>query len=138
MTERRLRVAILGLSLLGAGIAAYLTVAHLAHVQLACATGGCETVQTSRYAEIGGVPVAALGLGGYLVLAASALRMDELARLAGFAVALAGVLFAGYLVYVQAAVLDAWCQWCLASDALLLLLAPTTLLRAVRGDPPGG
>jgi hypothetical protein len=39
---------------------------------------------------------------------------------------------------VQAAVLDAYCQWCLASDALLLLLVPVTLLRVVRADPPGG
>ncbi len=138
MSDRRLRAAILALSTLGAGIAAYLTVAHVAHVRVACATGGCETVQTSRYAELAGVPVAALGLAAYLVLAASAASRADLARALGFATALAGLAFAGYLLYVQAAVLGAYCQWCLASDALLCLLAPATLLRVVRADPPGG
>ena len=139
MSDRRLRAAILVLSALGAGIAAYLTVAHLAHVRVACATGGCETVQTSRYAELAGVPVAALGLAalprprrerrapGPTSPARSASRPRS-----------AGLAFAGYLLYVQAAVLGAYCQWCLASDALLCLLAPATLLRVVRADPPGG
>ena len=138
MGDRRLRAAILVLSALGAAIAAYLTVTHVAHVRVACATSGCETVQTSRYAELAGVPVAALGLAAYLVLGASAVLGSDLARAAGLTAALAGLGFAGYLLYVQAAVLDAYCQWCLASDALLLLLVPVTLLRVVRADPPGG
>jgi uncharacterized membrane protein len=138
VSDRRLRAAILVLSALGAGIAAYLTVTHLAHVRVACATGGCETVQTSRYAELAGVPVAALGLAAYVVLGASAAFRADLARAAAFAVALSGLAFAAYLLYVQAAVLDAYCQWCLASDAIMLLLVPATLLRVVRGDPPGG
>jgi uncharacterized membrane protein len=138
MSDGRLRAAIVVLSTLGAGIAAYLTVAHVTHVRVACATGGCETVQTSRYAELAGVPVAALGLAAYLVLAASAASGADLARALGFATALAGLAFAAYLLYVQAAVLDAYCQWCLASDALLCLLAPATLLRVVRAGPPGG
>ena len=138
MTDRRLRAAILVLSALGAGVAGYLTVAHLAHVQVACATGGCETVQTSRYAELVGVPVAALGVVGYVVLAASAASGGDPARVLGFAAALAGLSFAAYLLYVQAVVLDAYCQWCLASDAILVLLVPLTLLRVVRADPPAG
>jgi uncharacterized membrane protein len=138
VSERRLRIAVAVLSALGAGIAAYLTVAHLADVRVACATGGCETVQTSRYAELGGVPVAALGLAAYVVLAATAASRTDLARAVGFATALAGLAFAGYLLYVQAAVLDAYCQWCLGSDAILALLVPVTLLRAVRAGPPGG
>jgi uncharacterized membrane protein len=138
VSDRRLRAAILALSTLGAGIAAYLTAAHLAHVRVACATGGCETVQTSRYAELAGVPVAALGLGAYLLLGASAAFGADLARAAGLAVALSGLVFAVYLLYIQAAVLDAYCQRCLASDAIMLLLVPATLLRVVRVDPPGG
>jgi uncharacterized membrane protein len=133
----RLRGAILVLSLTGAGIAAYLTVAHLAHAQVACTIGGCETVQTSRYAAIAGVPVAAIGLAGYLVLVWTAVARGELARAIGFAAALTGLAVAMVLLYVQAAVLHAFCQWCLASDAILLLLVPATLLRAWRGAPPG-
>ena len=138
LTDRRLRAAILVLSALGAGIAAYLTYAHLAHAQVSCFTGGCETVQASHWSELAGVPVAALGLGGYVVLAASASSRSELARALGLAAALGGFAFAVFLIYVQAFELQAWCQWCLASDAVLTLLVPATLLRAVRADPPDG
>lgn len=129
MTERRLRIAIGLLSLLGAGIAAYLTAAHLADASLLCATGGCETVQRSRYAELAGVPVAALGLAGYVAIAATAAARTERWRAAGFVLALTGLAFAGYLVWVQVGVLHAICQWCLGSDAILALLVPATLLR---------
>jgi uncharacterized membrane protein len=138
MSDRRLRGAVLVLSAAGAGIAAYLTVTHLAHVAVACTTGGCETVQTSRYAEVLGVPVAAIGLAGYLVLAGTAVARGELARALGFGAALTGFAVAMVLLYVQAAVLHAYCQWCLASDAILVLLVPLTLLRALRAAPPDG
>jgi len=138
MSDRRLRATILVLSLLGAAVAGYLAVTHLVHVPVACATGGCETVQTSRYSELAGVPVAALGVGAYVVLAASAASTSDPARVLGFTAALTGLSFAVYLLYVQAVVLDAYCQWCLASDALLILLVPLTLLRVVRVDPPAG
>jgi uncharacterized membrane protein len=138
VTDRRLRGAVLLLSAVGAGIAAYLTVAHFAHVPVACTTGGCETVQRSRYAEVVGVPVAVIGLVGYLVLAGTAAAQGELARAFGFLAALTGFAVAMVLLYVQAAVLHAYCQWCLASDVIIVLLLPLTLLRALRAAPPGG
>lgn len=137
MSDRRLRGAVLLLSAGGAAIAAYLTAAHLAHVEVACATGGCETVQTSRYSVVAGVPVAAIGLAGYLVLAWTATRRGERARAAGFLAAVAGLAVAMVLLYVQAAILHAFCQWCLASDAILVVLVPLTLLRAAGGARPG-
>ncbi len=136
MTDGRLRAAVVFLSAVGAGIAAYLTVVHLAHVPVSCVTGGCETVNTSSYAEVAGIPVAAIGLAGYLVLAGSGITRGELGRALGLAAALTGFAVAMVLLYVQAAVLHAFCQWCLASDAILILLVPLTLLRALRGAPP--
>jgi uncharacterized membrane protein len=128
-SDERLRGAILVLSALGAGIAAYLTYAHLVHVQLSCVTSGCETVQTSRYADLAGVPVAAFGLAGYVVLGATAASRADLARAIGLAAAVGGLVFAAYLLYVQAALIGAFCQWCLASDVILLLLVIATSLR---------
>jgi uncharacterized membrane protein len=138
VSDGRLRAAILLLSALGAAVAGYLTAAHLGGVRLACVTGGCETVQGSRYSELAGVPVALLGLAGYAVVGASAAARTELVRALAFAAALGGLLFAAYLLYVQAAVLDAYCQWCLASDAILALLVPLTFLRVARAGPPRG
>jgi uncharacterized membrane protein len=129
ISDRRLRGAVLALSALGAGIAAYLTYARLAHVSVACATSGCETVQTSRYSELAGLPVAALGLAGYLLLAATAASAQDLARAIGLAAASGGLVFAGYLLYAQAALIGAFCQWCLASDLILLLLVVANALR---------
>jgi len=129
MSDRQLRLAVVALSTIGAGIAAYLTYAHVTGTQLACATGGCETVQHSRYSELAGVPVAALGVAGYVTLAATAAFRSDLVRAAGAACALAGFAFGAYLIYVQVAVIDALCQWCLTSDGVLTLLVPVTVLR---------
>ena len=129
MTDRRLRVAVAVLSTVGAGIAADLTYAHVTGSPLACATGGCEIVDHSRYSELAGIPVAALGLAGYIALATTAAFRSDIVRAAGAAFALAGFAFAAYLIYVQVALIDALCQWCLTSDGVLTLLVPVTLLR---------
>jgi uncharacterized membrane protein len=129
VSERALQIVVGALATSGAAVAAYLTYARFTHTALACATGGCETVQSSGYAEVAGIPVAILGLGAYLTILATAFSTTDLARSAAAAVALAGTLFAAYLLYVQLAVIDALCHWCLASDAVLALLAAATVLR---------
>ncbi|HUJ93093.1 MAG TPA: vitamin K epoxide reductase family protein [Gaiellaceae bacterium] len=134
MTERRLQQAICALAVLGAGIAAYLTVAHLAHAPVVCVSGGCETVQHSAYSELFGIPVAAIGLAGYVLIGASSRPRTDLARTAGAAAALAGLVFAAYLVYVQVSIIGAVCQWCIASDVVLAILVVATFLR-LRADP---
>jgi uncharacterized membrane protein len=129
VSERSLRIAVGGLALVGAGIAAYLVYARYAHVSIACSTGGCETVQSSDYAEIVGIPVAVLGLAGYLAIFATALFRGELARVIGAGLALGGLVFSVYLVAVQVFAIEAFCQWCLASDAVMLLLTLAALAR---------
>ena len=129
MSERSVRVASAVLASLGAAISAYLLVVRETDGSLICSTGGCETVQSSSYAEVLGVPVAALGLAGFLVLLVAALARGEWARLANAAVALSAFLFAAYLLVVQIVVLDAICQWCVATDVLTTALAALALLR---------
>ena len=125
----RLRAAIAACAAVGIGIASYLLAVRLAHVPLVCSTGGCETVQSSRYSELAGMPVAALGLAAYVAVLVSALVRDPLAAAAGVAVSVSGLAFAGYLLYVQIAVVDAICVWCVASDATIAVLAGLCLLR---------
>lgn len=114
------------LALAGVGVAGYLTVAHYDDAALVCGLGDCHTVQGSRYAELAGVPVAVLGLGMYVaLLALGALRWRRpawaaTATTAAFALTLAGALYAAYLTYVEVAVIDAICQWCVASALLTL------------------
>jgi uncharacterized membrane protein len=134
VSERGLRAAIAALAAAGVAIAAYLTWIHYQPGALVCLRGstGCETVSKSSYAELGGVPVALLGLVAYVVLLVSAFLRALVAVAAAAAIALAGLAFAGWLVYVQASILDAWCAWCLASDVVLTLLTAACVLRLVR------
>jgi uncharacterized membrane protein len=137
VNERRLRAAIALVALAGAAVAAYLVYARYTHTQIACTTGGCETVQHSRYAKLAGVPVAVLGLAAYLAVFATALSARVEAAAIGAAIALGGLAFAIYLIVIQVAVIDAICQWCLASDAILLVLAVLCCerLRRLAGSP---
>jgi uncharacterized membrane protein len=135
VSERALRRAICALALGGAGLAGYLTYVRYTGGVLACTSGGCELVQGSRYAEVAGVPVALIGLVGYLAIAAAAFLPGEPGAALGAALTVAGFAFGAYLIYVQVVLIDAICQWCLASDGVmtaLLVLAALRLRAAVR------
>ena len=112
------------------GIAAYLVQAHYADSSIVCSTGGCETVQQSSYSEIFGIPVALIGLLGALAILVSLARSDTIGRAVGVALAVSGFIFAAYLVIVQLTVLHAVCEWCIASDSLITVLAAVALWRA--------
>ena len=73
-----------------------------------------------------------LGLVGYLAIFATALVAGETARVAGAALALGGLAFSVYLLVVQIVAIGAFCQWCLASDVVMLLLAAATVARLRR------
>ncbi|MGH3020196.1 MAG: vitamin K epoxide reductase family protein [Gaiellaceae bacterium] len=138
MSDRLLRVSLGLLALAGAAFSGYLVWARGTGAELACSTGGCETVQSSAYAELLGVPVAALGLAAYLLVGATALGTGAAARAVGASVALAALLFASYLLVIQLVVLDAVCDWCLASDAITGLLTAVALLRLRGGLTAAG
>ena len=133
MSERRLQLAALAVAGLGVCVAGYLTYVHYAGLEPFCAGGGhgCERVQSSSYAKLGRIPVAVLGLAGYLTIAAALLAPGERARLAAAALAVTGAGFSAYLTYLELFVIDAICQWCVASAVLLTLLAALTAWRLV-------
>jgi uncharacterized membrane protein len=137
---RGLRAVLAGLALAGFLISAYLTWTYLNGAAPACVGGssGCETVQTSRYSEILGFPVAALGLFAYAAMLVCAVLRGEKAALSGAFVALVGVLFSAYLSYLELFVLRAICQWCVASAVLVVtyLVLGALHLRATGSDVP--
>ena len=87
------RLASAVVAVLGAAISAYLLYVRQTGGALVCSTGGCETVQSSTYAEVLGVPVAALGLAGFLGLLVTALARGEWARLSQATLALTALGF---------------------------------------------
>jgi uncharacterized membrane protein len=113
------------------GIAAYLVQAHYSGASVVCSTGGCETVQESAYAEVFGVPVALLGLLGSAAILVTLFRQGPAWRAAGLALASSGLVFVVYLVIVQLAVIGAVCQWCVANDAILAIVAGVAGWRAL-------
>jgi uncharacterized membrane protein len=133
VSDRALRGAIAAVAVAGIALASYLLYAREAGAQLVCTTGGCETVQSSRYAEVFGVPVAALGLVAYIWLLLTSWPRSELARAGQTAVALAACVFSTYLVFVQLHVIGAVCELCLVSDGLIAVAAALALLR-LRAD----
>jgi len=118
------------LSLAGLFLGAYLTLYKIGIIgTLACGVTSCETVQTSRWSVFLGVPVATWGVGFYalmlaLVLAGLQPRFAESRPLATTVLALAswGVLFTAWLNYLEAFVIHAWCEWCLGSAAMVVVL----------------
>src|SRR5439155_6001084 len=108
----RLRASIAGAAVIGGGIAAYLTYVHYAHTAPICVTGGCETVQKSKYAELAGVPVALLGLVAYLAIVATTAVRGAEAAFAAVLLAFIGAAFSGYLLWAQLGPIGALRQWC--------------------------
>ena len=128
----RLRVPIAAACVVGIGIASYLTYVHYAHTAPICTTGGCEKVQRSSYAKLAGVPVALLGLVAYVAILGTALVRGVGAALAGVVLALSGAAFSAYLLWAQLARIDAICQWCLANDAIIAVVAALCVARLLR------
>jgi uncharacterized membrane protein len=132
------RVVLLVLAVLGALISAYLTWTHYAGLTPIC-TGsgeGCQSVQSSRYASVLGIPVALLGLIAYGGLIFSTALWRETGIYMGFLISLVGTLFSAYLTYLEIFVIGALCQWCLASAAIMvaaLVCATLAALPLLRG-----
>ncbi|HUQ33107.1 MAG TPA: vitamin K epoxide reductase family protein [Pyrinomonadaceae bacterium] len=117
------------LSLVGLSDAIYLTVEHLAGRTVRCTiTSGCEEVLTSSYATVGGFPLAGLGALAYFIAFSLAILAAFGNRRAGdlllYVVALM-LAVSVYLFILQAFVIHAFCQFCLLSAAVTLLLALT-------------
>jgi uncharacterized membrane protein len=134
---RALRAASALVALAGLGIAAYLTVVHYADAVPVCAVAhGCATVQQSDYAELAGIPVALLGLGGYVAILASLARDGEAWRTATAFLALAGFGFSAWLTYVEIVKIEAICIWCVGSAVCMTLLAALSVARLLSAPPP--
>ncbi len=131
MSDRSLRIGAAIVALAGLVVAGYLTWVHFDDAALVCvAGGGCETVQESDYAEIAGIPVAALGLAAYAIVLGLIAWDAPSARLGAAMLAVVGLLFSMYLLVLQLFVIDAVCIWCLTNDAVIApLLAILTTLR---------
>ena len=133
-SEATLQKAGAFLAAFGVGIATYIALEAAGGHAPACIAGssGCLTVAESSYSHLLGINVAVFGIGGYVLLLVAAILRGDPARLAGFALGLTGFGFSVYLTYLELFVIDAICQWCVASAIVMTLLFAVSALRMVR------
>jgi uncharacterized membrane protein len=133
----RSRLAMVALAALGTTVSAYLTWVHVSGgLALCVGVGGCEAVQSSRYATIGAVPVAFIGLLGFAAMLAAAIAFARGVNTASaiFALSLAASAYTAYLTYIEVFVLGAICPWCV-SVALCSLAICFLSARTLATDP---
>jgi uncharacterized membrane protein len=131
--ERTMRLLGAGIAVAGIGVATYITIADAGGGAPACLVGGsgCQTVADSEYSHLLGVNVAVFGIVGYVLLLLSAMVPGDLGRFSGLMLALVGFGFSAYLTYLELFVIDAICQWCVASAVLMTLLLIVNAARAI-------
>jgi uncharacterized membrane protein len=99
---------------------------------------GCSVVNSSRYAEVNGIPVAVLGVVGYAAILAVLLleRRPGFFRQNGtllfFGLSLTGFLFTLYLIFVEVALIKAYCPFCITSQAAMTLIFIISVIRLVK------
>jgi uncharacterized membrane protein len=138
MSRRALRITMLVLTTVGLGVASYLTYVHYSGSPPVCTAGGsCLKVQTSIYSKLAGVPVALMGLIGYVAILASLIAPEnETSRLATLAFTIAGFGFSAYLTYRELFSIHAICEWCASSAVIMTILMLLAVWRFLRGGVP--
>jgi uncharacterized membrane protein len=124
------RMAIALLALIGLLVSTYLSLYKLGVIGgLTCTVGSCEQVQASPWAVQLGIPVSLWGVGAYVAILAIAIVglqpghvHSRWVALTLFGLSAVGVAFSGYLTYIEAYVIEMWCQWCVTSAVIITLI----------------
>jgi uncharacterized membrane protein len=126
------------LATIGLGVASYLTYVHYSgHPPVCTAGGSCLKVQTSVYSKLVGVPVALMGLIGYIAILASLLAPEgETSRFATLVFTIGGFGFSAYLTYRELFSIHAVCEWCASSAVIMTILMLLAVWRFLWGESP--
>ena len=141
--RKRLHFSAAVIALPGLGDGIYLTVEHLTgHTAECIASSGCQDVLGSKYSAVGPIPFAALGAFAYFaVFSAAILAAFGYRKCETFLTLIVGVMFAItlWLLYLQAFVLHAFCDYCLFSAVVTLVLTSIVIIRGhFTRRKPGG
>jgi uncharacterized membrane protein len=127
------------LVIIGLIVSVYMTIYKATANDAMClGSGDCSTVNASRYSEVYGIPVASVGIAGYfaILLIHWYEKRDKFFEKNGpmmiFGLALTGFLFTLYLIYIEAAILKAYCPFCLASQIAMTIIFGISITRLIR------
>jgi uncharacterized membrane protein len=127
------------LVILGLAVSIYMTVYKVTSNNAMClGSGDCSTVNSSRYAEVNGIPVAVFGVIGYLAILVVHYFENrnrffkQNSTLMIFGMALTGFLFTVWLIYVEIALLKALCPFCVTSQIAMTIIFIIAVMRLIR------
>ena len=137
--EKRLSQLAIALAIIGLLVSIYMTIYKITSNDSMCiGSGDCKTVNASRYAEVYGIPVAVLGVAGYAaILAVLFLErrpgfFQQNGTILFFGLSLTGFLFTLYLIFVEVALIKAYCPFCITSQTVMTIIFIISVIRLVR------
>ena len=137
--EKRLSQLAIALTVIGLLVAAYMTIYSITSNDNMCiGSKDCSVVNASRYSKVYGIPVAVLGVAGYAAILGVLLLerrigfLQQNGTLVFFGLALTGFLFTLYLIFVEVALIKAYCPFCIASQSAMILIFILSVIRVVR------
>jgi len=137
--DNRLRQVIIVFTVIGLLVSIYMTIYKLTNNDSMCiGNGGCSIVNASGYSEISGIPVALVGVGGYLAILAILFLerkpgfFEENGSMILFGLTLTGFLFTVWLIFVEVALIKALCPFCLTSQISMTIIFTLTIIRIIK------
>lgn len=129
------------LVIIGLAVSVYMTVyKYTGNDGMCLGSGDCSTVNASVFSEVNGIPVAVLGVIGYAAILIVHYYEDKIGYLRRngamlvFGMSLTGFLFTLWLIYVEFAILKAYCPFCLTSQAAMTLIFIIAVARLIRNE----
>jgi len=137
--EKRLSQLAILFTVIGLLVSIYMTIFKITNNESMCiGSHGCSIVNSSRYSEVNGIPVAVIGVVGYLAILAALLLeqrpgfFQQNGTLLFFGLSLTGFLFTLYLIFVEVALIKAYCPFCITSQIVMTLIFIISVIRLVR------
>ena len=137
--EKRLLQAAMLLTVIGLLVSIYMTIFKITSNESMCiGSKDCSVVNASRYSEVNGIPVAVVGVIGYVAILAVLVLgqrrgfFQQNGSLLFFGLSLTGFLFTLYLIFGEVALIKAYCPFCIASQTAMTLIFILSVIRLVR------
>lgn len=130
-------------SIIGLIVSGYLSYVKIFHTPIYCTPGlgDCQSVNSSRWSELWGIPVALIGLVGYLCILFIVFLSHKVTLIKThtseflFGLGLFGFLFSAYLTYLELFVLRTICQWCILSALCMTVIFIASIFLIKRDRP---
>jgi len=135
----RIEITLIALAIIGLLVSIYMTIFKITSNDNMCiGSKDCSVVNASRYSELYGIPVAVFGVVGYAaILAVLWLErnpgfFNQNGTMLLFGLSLTGFFFTLYLIFLEIALIKAYCPFCITSQAAMTIIFILSVIRVVR------